>query len=247
MIEILLDPANWVALATLTALEIVLGIDNIVFIAILTARLPPEQRSLGYRLGLGGALVTRLGLLFALSWIMGLTAPLFSIAGEELSGRDLILLAGGLFLIGKSAQEIYVKVELHDHEGHGHGGKANSLVSVVTQIALLDIVFSLDSVITAVGMVKHVPIMVVAIVVAIVVMLVFAERIGTFVNQNPSIKILALSFLMLIGVLLTAEAFDQHISRGYVYFAMGYAFAVEVFNLRRERNLRKTSPPNPTP
>jgi predicted tellurium resistance membrane protein TerC len=232
--ELLTNPEAWIALATLTALEIVLGIDNIVFIAILTDRLPPERRAIAYRLGLGGAMVTRIALLCTISWVMGLTADLFSVLGNEISGRDLILLAGGVFLIGKSSHEIYEKVE-HvdeaDEAGRPKGGRAG-LLGVVAQIMVLDIVFSLDSVITAVGMVNQLPIMITAIVAAIVIMLVFAKKVGDFVNRNPSMKVLALSFLLLIGVLLTAEGFDQHIDKGYVYFAMGFALVVEMLNMR---------------
>lgn len=235
MLELLMSPEAWIALATLAALEIVLGIDNVVFIAILTARLPPEQRPKAYRIGLLGAMATRLGLLFTLSWIMGLTKPLFTVMEQEISTRDLILIGGGLFLMWKSAQEIYNKVELHE-DAHGPTGGKASFGSVIAQIMMLDIVFSLDSVITAVGMVKHVEIMAAAIIIAVIVMLVFAKPIGDFVNANPSIKILALSFLLLIGVLLLAEGFDQKISKGYVYFAMAYALSVELINLRQRKN-----------
>ena len=232
MHELIQDPQAWVALFTLTALEIVLGIDNIVFIAILTDRLPEPKRPLAYRLGLGGAMVTRVGLLLTISWVMGLGAQLFTVLGEEISGRDLILLGGGLFLIAKAAHEIYQKVEgLDEQQRQAEDEHANMLLTVV-QIMLLDIVFSLDSVITAVGMVKHVPIMVAAIVIAIIIMLVFAQRIGDFISRNPTMKILALSFLLLIGVLLTAEAFDQHLNKGYIYFAMGFAVVIEMLNMR---------------
>jgi predicted tellurium resistance membrane protein TerC len=240
MAELLTDPQAWLALVTLTALELVLGIDNVVFIAILTDRLPVEHRSRAYRLGLGGALVTRVLLLLTISWVMGLTAGLFTVLGEEISGRDLILLVGGVFLIGKSSHEIYEKVE---GESGAHGGSASGTVrgmwGVVAQIMVLDIVFSLDSVITAVGMVDQVPVMVAAIAIAIIVMMASAQRLGDFVNRNPTMKILALSFLLLIGVLLTAEAFDQHINKGYIYFAMGFAVIVEMLNMRfRRRNPR---------
>jgi len=231
MVELLSDPTTWIALATLTALEIVLGIDNVVFIAILTDRLPEENRGLAYRLGLGGALVTRVLLLMTISWVMGLTEPLFELFSREISGRDIILLAGGIFLIGKSSHEIYEKVEGQDEESIA--GRSNaSLASVVAQIMVLDIVFSLDSVITAVGMVDELAVMITAVVIAIGVMLIFAKRIGDFVNTNPSMKILALAFLMLIGVLLTAEGFHQHVDKGYIYFAMAFALIVELLNLR---------------
>jgi predicted tellurium resistance membrane protein TerC len=239
MIELFTQPENWIALATLTALEIVLGIDNIVFIAILSDRVPAAKRALAYRLGLGGALFTRVALLLTISWVMGLVRPLFTVLGHEISGRSLILLAGGLFLIGKSAHEIYEKVEGEDAEHvAGAGGRAR-LLSVVAQIMVLDVVFSLDSVITAVGMVDHVPIMIIAIVIAIGVMLLFAQKVGDFVNHNPSMKILALSFLLLIGVLLTAEGMGQHLDKGYIYFAMGFALLVELLNLRFRKKHNK--------
>ncbi|MDF1562139.1 MAG: TerC family protein [Deltaproteobacteria bacterium] len=239
MVQLLSSPDAWLALLSLTALEIVLGIDNIVFIAILTERVRKEDRALAYRLGLGGALFTRVLLLLAISWVMGLQATLFEFWGSEFSGRDVILLLGGLFLIGKSAHEIFEKMEGLDDETQGTGGHGN-LWSIVVQIMLLDIVFSLDSVITAVGMVDEIAIMVTAVIIAIAIMMVFAQRIGDFVNANPAIKILALSFLLLIGVLLTAEAFDRHIDKGYVYFAMGYALLVELVNMRLRKNkLRK--------
>ncbi len=242
MLDLLTDPAAWLALVTLTALEIVLGIDNIVFIAIVTSRLPKKEQPLAYRLGLGGALVTRILLLLGISWVMGLTADLFHVFGLGISGRDLILLGGGLFLIGKSAHEIYEKVEHTDDDDEDTRAKgAPSMFSVVLQIMILDIVFSLDSVITAIGMVDadKVPVMIAAILIAVLVMLVFAKPVGDFVMRNPSLVILALSFLLLIGVLLTAEAFGQHISKGYVYFAMGFALLVELVNMRFRRK-RKT-------
>jgi len=232
MIELFSDPQNWIALATLTALEIVLGIDNIVFIAILSDRVPAAKRAMAYRLGLGGAMFTRIGLLLTISWVMGLVKPLFTVMGHDISGRSLILLAGGVFLIGKSAHEIYEKVEGDDEEQLGGASERSKLISVIAQIMVLDIVFSLDSVITAVGMVDHVPIMITAIVIAIGVMLLFAQKVGDFVNTNPSMKILALSFLMLIGVMLTAEGMGQHMEKGYIYFAMGFALLVELLNLR---------------
>ena len=237
MIELLGSPEAWVALITLTALEVVLGIDNVVFIAILTARLPAHEQPLAYRLGLGGAMVTRIALLLAISWVVKLNTPLFEVLGKELSGRDLIMIGGGVFLIGKSAQEVYDKVEGEAESQKPLG--TSSLAMTVVQIALLDIVFSLDSVITAVGMVDHVEVMITAIVLAIVVMLVFATRVGNFVNENPSIKILALSFLLLIGVFLTAEGFGQHISKGYIYFAMGFSLLIELVNMRRRKNVMR--------
>ncbi len=242
MVELLSDPNVWIGLVTLTALEIVLGIDNIVFIAILTVRLPKKQRPLAYRLGLGGAMLTRILLLLTITWVMGLTADLFEVLGHTITGRDLILLIGGIFLIGKSTHEIYEKVE-GEHAGEEHGPKGGSksagMVGVVSQIMIMDIIFSLDSVITAVGMVEQVSVMITAIVIAIGVMLIFAQKVGDFVNRNPSMKILALSFLLLIGVLLTAEGFGQHINKGYIYFAMGFALTVELLNLRFRRKHKK--------
>jgi len=243
MIELLTDPEAWVALATLSLLEIVLGIDNLVFIAILTDRLPRAERPLAYRLGLGGAMVTRIGLLLGLSWVMHLTAPLFEVLGNEISGRDIIVLVGGLFLIGKSVHEIYEKVErLEDEDDDPDAGtRGATLAGIVTQIAIMDIIFSLDSVITAVGMVEQVEVMIAAIVIAVLIMLFFAKAIGDFVNQHPSMKLLALSFMMLIGVLLVAEGFDQHIPKGYVYAAMGFALFVELLNMRFRKRARKGS------
>ncbi|MDH5490379.1 MAG: TerC family protein [Myxococcales bacterium] len=236
MFELLTHPDNWLALLSLTALEIVLGIDNIVFIAILTARLPEAQQALAYRLGLIAAMGSRLLLLLAIAWVMGLKTDFFEILGEGISGRDLILIGGGLFLIGKSTHEIYEKVEGFEEEEVT--GWAKSLWGVVAQIMVLDIVFSLDSVITAVGMVDHVEIMAFAVIVAVGVMLLFAQSVGNFVNRNPSMKVLALSFLLLIGVLLVAEGLDQHINKGYIYFAMGFALLVEIVNMRVRRKER---------
>jgi predicted tellurium resistance membrane protein TerC len=230
MLELLSNPDAWVALLTLTALEIVLGIDNIVFIAILASRLPVEQQGLAYRLGLMGAMLTRIALLLTINWVMQLTEPLFELLGHSFSGRDLILLGGGLFLIAKSAQEIYDKVEgehVEDIQGWFSG-----LPGIVGQIMILDIIFSLDSVITAVGMAEHIEVMVTAVIIAILVMLLFAKQIGDFINKFPSMKILALSFLLLIGVLLTAEGLGQHINKGYIYFAMAFALMVELLNIR---------------
>ena len=232
-------PANLIALATLTALELVLGIDNIVFIAILTARVRKEQQKLAYRLGLGGALITRLLLLLSISWVMRLDEDLFTmpLLDVGISGRDIILFVGGLFLTGKAVHEIYAKLEGDDAE-HVSKGRA-SLWPTVIQIMLLDIVFSLDSVITAVGMVDYVPVMVVAMVIAVVVMLIGAKPVGDFVNKHPSMKILALSFLLLIGVLLVTEALDRPIKKGYIYFGMAFALSIELLNMR----LRKKQKP----
>lgn len=230
MIELLSNPDAWVALFTLTLLEIVLGIDNIVFIAILASRLPVEKQGLAYRLGLLGAMLTRIGLLMTINWVMQLTEPLFEVFGHTFSGRDLILLGGGLFLIAKSAQEIYDKVEGEHQEDIK--GWFNGLPGIIAQIMVLDIIFSLDSVITAVGMAEDIEVMVTAVIIAIGVMLIFAKQIGDFVNKYPSMKILALSFLLLIGVLLTAEGLGQHINKGYIYFAMAFALLVELINIR---------------
>jgi predicted tellurium resistance membrane protein TerC len=233
------DGNPWVALFTLTAMEIVLGVDNIVFIAILVGRLPPEKRERVRKLGIGLALVIRIGLLFTLSWLMGLTQPLFSLLGNELSGRDLILLGGGLFLVGKAAHEMHAKLEGADEVDVGKPAKAASVGPVLAQILLLDIVFSLDSVITAVGMASQLWVMVVAMVIAVGVMLVSAASIGDFVERHPTVKMLALSFLLLIGVMLVGEGFGQHINKGYIYFAMGFALVVELLNMR----LRKVHRP----
>jgi predicted tellurium resistance membrane protein TerC len=228
--EWLADPQGWIALLTLTALEIVLGIDNIVFISILAGKLPPEEQPKARMIGLGLAMLMRIALLFSLAWVIRLTAPLFTVLAEEISGRDLILIVGGLFLLAKSTREIHLKLEgEHDHSG---GRVTRSLASVLVQIMLLDIVFSLDSVITAVGMVDELSIMVIAVVIAVGFMMVFAGPISRFVDAHPTVKILALSFLILIGVTLIAEGFDQHISKGYIYFAMAFSVMVEMLNLR---------------
>ncbi len=230
----------WIALLWLTAMEIVLGIDNIVFISIVTDRLPKDQQARARSIGLVLALGARLGLLVAISWIVGLTRPLITVASHEFSGRDLILGLGGLFLIAKATTEIYHKVEVHD-DGSGGAAKA-SFGGVIFQIILLDMVFSLDSVITAVGMVDELAVMMVAVVLAILVMLVFAGRISGFINDHPSLKVLALAFLVLIGVMLTAEAFDQHVNKGYIYFAMAFSLGVEMVNIRmRRRSARATA------
>ena len=231
MMELLTNPQTWITLATLSALEIVLGIDNIVFISIVAAKLPAEQRSKAEKLGLIFALGTRLALLLVISWIMKLTAPLFAIFGHSLSGRDLILLGGGLFLLAKSTHEIYERLEVDTGETASARGRA-TMPFVIAQIMVLDIVFSLDSVITAVGMAQDVPVMMAAMIIAVLVMLSFASAVGRFVNQHPSMKILALAFLLLIGVLLVAEAFGQHVSKGTIYFAMAFSLGVELINMR---------------
>jgi predicted tellurium resistance membrane protein TerC len=232
--EWLLDPHAWLALATLTALEIVLGIDNIIFISILCGRLPEHQRARARTLGLAFAMLTRIGLLLSLAWMMTLTAPLFEIPvlGKPISGRDLILIGGGLFLLWKSVHEIHNSLEGEEHADGGATAAVATFGSVIAQIAIIDIVFSLDSVITAVGMVDQVSIMVIAIVVAVGVMLFAAGPIGEFVDRHPTIKMLALSFLILVGVALIGEGWDLHIPKGYIYFAMAFSVAVEMLNIR---------------
>lgn len=235
----LLTTDNLIALLTLSALEIVLGIDNVIFLSILVGKLPEEQRAKARRIGLFLAMFMRVGLLLALSWVMKLTTPLFSVLEKDISGRDLILLSGGLFLIAKATWEIHDKLEGGGHEDGGAPRKAAAFAAIIAQIVVLDIVFSLDSVITAVGMASQVSIMIVAVVVAVAVMLVFARSIGDFVENHPTIKMLALSFLIMIGVMLVAEGFGKHIEKGYVYFAMAFSLLVELLNLR----LRKTRKP----
>jgi predicted tellurium resistance membrane protein TerC len=230
MFELFTDPGVWVALLTLTTLEIVLGIDNIIFISILAGKLPPERQESARLIGLSLAMLTRIGLLFSLSWVIGLTAPLFSIFGNQLSGRDLILIGGGLFLLGKATFEIHGSLEGEQHASPARA--ATSFGGVIVQILLLDIVFSLDSVITAVGMVDELLIMVIAVVVAVGVMLISSGAISAFVNRHPTVKMLALSFLLLIGMSLVAEGWELHIPKGYIYFAMGFSVMVELLNLR---------------
>jgi predicted tellurium resistance membrane protein TerC len=224
-------PDAWIALATLTALEIVLGIDNIIFISILVARVAPERRNLARTLGLGLAMGTRILLLLSLAWVMQLTQPLFTLV-QEISGRDLILILGGLFLLWKSVHEIHGSLEGEADGGDAGRAAASSFASVLVQIALIDIVFSLDSVITAVGLADDVPVMVLAIVIAVGVMMVAARPIGEFVDRHPTIKMLALSFLVLVGFTLIAEGFETHVPKGYIYFAMAFSIAVEMLNLR---------------
>jgi predicted tellurium resistance membrane protein TerC len=227
--ELLSNPDVWIAFLTLCALEIVLGIDNIVFISILTNRLPVEQQQSARRLGLGLALVMRLGLVFSIAWIMRLTAPLFSVMNQEISGRDLILILGGLFLIYKSVKEIHNKVEDASSE---EAPKKLSYASVIGQIIIVDLVFSLDSVITAIGMVEHIEVMIAAIIVSVAVMLISAEPISRFVNRHPAVKVLALAFLVMIGTALIAEGLDFHFPKGYIYFAMAFGVVVEMINIR---------------
>lgn len=237
--EWLSDPAIWIAFATLTVLELVLGIDNVIFISILAGKLPAEQQSKARFIGLTMALVFRVILLFSLSWVMGLTAPLFTlpIMNHDVSGRDLILIIGGLFLIAKSTHEIHGSLE--GEEGHASKKVYASFASVIIQISLLDIVFSLDSVITAIGMVDQVAIMIAAVIVSIIAMMLFAGSIGAFVQKHPTVKMLALAFLLLIGVTLLAEGFHQKIPKGYIYFAMAFSVIVEILNMR----LRKKPDP----
>jgi predicted tellurium resistance membrane protein TerC len=229
-VEWMTSAEGWIALLTLSVLEIVLGIDNVVFISILAGRLRPEERSRARRLGLILAMGMRILLLLSITWVMGLTRPLFSALGREISGRDLILLVGGLFLLAKSTHEIHNKLE--GDEGHGTARAAVSFTSVLIQIMLLDIVFSLDSVITAVGMAEHVGVMIAAVVLAVGVMMFAAAPVSDFVERHPTVKMLALSFLLLIGVSLVAEGFHQHIPKGYIYFAMAFSVFVEMINLR---------------
>jgi predicted tellurium resistance membrane protein TerC len=227
----LTNPEVWIALVTLSALEIVLGIDNIIFISVLAGKLPPDQQNRARRIGLLAAMLMRIALLFSLSWLSRLTAPLFTVMGQEISGRDLILLLGGLFLLAKSTWEIHENLEgPHDH--HETKKAVVSFGGLIVQIMLLDIVFSLDSVITAIGMARDLWVMVAAVVMAVGVMMWAARPIGTFVDRHPTVKMLALSFLLLIGFSLVAEGFDQHIPKGYIYFAMGFSVFVEMINLR---------------
>lgn len=224
------NPEIWIALLTLTALEIVLGIDNIIFITVLAGRLPEEERNRGRIIGLALAMITRVLLLLSLTWIMGLTKPLFQILSQEISGRDIILLFGGLFLLAKSTHEIHANLE--GEEEHLEKSRAVSFMGVITQIAILDIIFSLDSVITAVGLVNQLPVMIAAIIIAIIVMTVSAKSIGDFVESHPTIKMLALSFLILVGVSLVGEGLDFHIPKGYIYFAMAFSVGVEMLNIK---------------
>jgi len=233
--EALFDPNVWIAFAMLTALEIVLGVDNIIFISILVGRLPEAQRDKARRLGLGFAMVSRLALLFSLTWVMGLTDDLFTVFGMGISGRDLVLLFGGLFLLYKASPEIFNAVEAHGEDerpGLPAASRSAAFWATIAQIGVIDIVFSLDSVITAVGMVDQIGVMVAAVVASVGVMLFAARPIGEFVDRHPSVKVLALAFLVMVGMALTAEAFDVHVPKGYIYAAMAFALAVEMLNLR---------------
>ena len=237
MFEWTATPEGWIALLTLTALELVLGVDNIIFISILVDKLPGEQKGRARFIGLALAMLARIALLFSLSWLIQLTAPILTVMGNAISGRDLILLLGGLFLIGKSTHEIHHKLE--GVEGERSAKVAASFTSVLIQIALLDIVFSLDSVITAIGMADDISIMVLAVIIAIIFMMIFAKPLGDFVDRRPTVKMLALSFLLLIGTALVADGLDFHIPKGYIYFAMGFSVFVEILNLRLRKNKPK--------
>jgi predicted tellurium resistance membrane protein TerC len=239
MLDLLSSPEVWLSFATLAALEVVLGVDNIIFIAILSGRLPPHQRERARKLGLAGAFVSRLALLGALSWIVRLDKPLFELAGKPFSGKALILLAGGLFLLYKATKEIHHKLEVADDDGSSAGVKAAvTFGSVIFQIVLLDMVFSIDSVITAVGMTPYIWIMVAANIVALVVMLAVGRQISEFVERHPSVKVLALSFLLMIGLVLIAEGFGVHVPKGYIYGAMGFSVFVELINIRTTRKTK---------
>jgi len=231
-VEWLTSPAAWVALASLTVLEIVLGIDNIVFISILAGKLPAEQRDRARVVGLALAMLTRIALLFSISLLSHLTAPLFTVFGMQITGRDLVFILGGMFLIFKATQEIHERLEGPRHAQQSAGPAAATFAGVITQIALLDVVFSLDSVITAVGMADHLAIMIAAVVIAVGVMMLSVSSVAGFVEQHPTVKMLALSFLLLIGTTLVAEGLGQHVPKGYVYFAMGFSVMVELFNMR---------------
>ncbi len=234
MFEWITSPEAWMALVALTALEIVLGIDNIIFISIVVGRLPPEVRNRARIQGLAFAMITRIMLLLSLAWMMRLTEPLFTVLDYAISGRDLILILGGMFLLWKSTQEIWESLEGQE-EGEHHVKVSSKYWMVLGQIAIIDIIFSLDSVITAVGMAKHVPVMVIAIMIAVGVMMLAAKSIGEFVDAHPSIKMLALSFLILVGVALVGEGLDLHIPKGYIYFAMAFSLLVEMLNIRRRK------------
>ena len=240
MIELLSDPQTYLSLLTLTALEIVLGIDNILFISIVSSRLPRDQQEKARRLGLALALFGRLGLLLSLSWVLSLTKPFFSLLGHEISGRDLVLGIGGLFLIYKATQEIFFHLEVKDSNNSDEKPKFMTMRSAIVQIVMLDIVFSLDSIITAIGLVSHVAIMAVAIIIAVIIMLFFSGIISEFLDRHPSMKVLGLAFLLMVGVLLVAECFGYAIPRAYIYFSLAFSVAVEVVNIKhREYTQRK--------
>jgi predicted tellurium resistance membrane protein TerC len=240
VVAILGDPQVWIAFFTLTALELVLGIDNIIFISILVDRLPRREREKARRIGLFLAMFMRVGLLLGLSWIVGMTAPLFTITGTEISGRDLILIVGGIFLVWKSTKEVHQLTE--GEEGHASSKVSDTFTAIILQIIIIDMVFSLDSIITAVGMVDEVAVMIAAVVVSVGLMMLFARAIGDFVSAHPSIKMLALSFLLVVGVMLIAEGFDHKVPKGYIYFAMAFSVAVEMLNIRMRRKRARVAP-----
>ena len=241
LLAILSDPQLWIAFFTLTALELVLGIDNIIFISILVDRLAPREREKARRIGLFLAMFMRVGLLLGLSWIVGMTAPLFTLTGTEISGRDLILIVGGLFLVWKSTKEVHQLTE--GEEGHASGKVKTSFAAIILQIIIIDMVFSLDSIITAVGMVDEVAVMIAAVIVSVGLMMLFARAIGDFVSAHPSIKMLALSFLLVVGVMLIAEGFDHKVPKGYIYFAMAFSVAVEMLNIRMRKKKKAAVAP----
>ena len=233
MMELLTNPQTWIAFATLTLLELVLGIDNIIFISILVDKLPKEKREFARRIGLFMAMFMRIGLLLVLAWIVGLVTPLFSVFGMEISGRDLILILGGMFLIWKSTTEIHQSME--GEEEHGSSAVKATFAAVILQIMVIDLVFSLDSIITAVGMVDDVRVMIAAVIASVGLMMLFAGPIGRFVSDHPTIKMLALSFLVVVGVVLVAEGFEYHVPKGFVYFAMAFSLSVELLNIRMRK------------
>ncbi len=241
MLAVISDPQLWIAFFTLTALELVLGIDNIIFISILVDRLPPVEREKARRIGLFLAMFMRVGLLLALSWLVGLTAPLFTLIGTDLSGRDLILALGGLFLVWKSTKEIHQLTE--GEEGHASNAVRSAFTAVIVQIIIIDMVFSLDSIITAVGMVDNIAVMIAAVIVSVGLMMLFARGIGEFVSAHPSIKMLALSFLLVVGVMLIAEGFDHKVPKGYIYFAMAFSVGVEMLNIRMRKKKKSAASP----
>ena len=236
MIEMLADPQIWIAFATLTALELVLGIDNIIFISILVDKLPVERREFARRIGLFGAMFMRIGLLLTLAWIVGMTAPLFTVMGQAISGRDLVLISGGLFLLWKSVGEIHQTIEGEEEEINAGSVVKATFGSIILQIMLIDIVFSLDSIITAVGMVSEVGVMIAAVIASVALMMLFAGPIGRFVSANPTIKMLALAFLVVIGVVLIADGFGYHMPKGYIYTAMAFSLLVETLNMKMRKH-----------
>jgi predicted tellurium resistance membrane protein TerC len=241
VIAVLSDPQVWIAFFTLTALELVLGIDNIIFISILVDKLPGARRETARRIGLFFAMFMRVGLLLVLSWLVGLTAPLFQVIGTNISGRDLILILGGLFLVWKSTTEIHQLTE--GEEGHASSAVKVSFAAIIVQIIIIDMVFSLDSIITAVGMVDEVAVMIAAVIASVALMMLFARAIGDFVSSHPSIKMLALSFLLVVGVMLMAEGFDHKVPKGYIYFAMAFSVAVEMLNIRMRKKKKSAAAP----